>query len=167
MKKLLIILCVICIIIPLIVYGVGIVKTIKFDANCINYFQLAADGNSVALAEKHLTSGINYLEQNNLTSGHTKIFIYRPTNDIGLWYENLKSAQLQLQELSKKEELTELEESNSLMKLRETLLDNQGTVTHPEGVMFYPSYTSYFWTAVLIWLLWVLAFAFGVVAYEY
>ena len=144
MKKLLIILCVICTIIPLIVYGVGIVKTVKFNANCINY-----------------------LEQNNLTSGHTKIFIYRPTNDIGLWYENLKSAQLQLQELSKKEELTELEESNSLMKLRETLLDNQGTVTHPEGIMFHPSYASYFWTAVFIWMLWILAFAFGVVAYEY
>lgn len=167
MKKLFIILCVICIIIPLIVYGVGIAKTIKFDANCINYFQLAADANSVTLAEKHLTSGINYLEQNNLTSGYTKIFVYRPTNDIGLWYENLKSAQLQLQELNKKEELTELEESNSLMKLRETLLDSTGTVTHPEGVMFHPSYTSYFWTAVLIWLLWVLAFAFGVVAYDY
>lgn len=167
MKKLLIILCVICIIIPLIVYGVGIVKTIKFEANCISYFQCAADANSVKIAEKHLTSGINYLEQNNLTSGYTKIFVYRPTNDIGLWYENLKSAQLQLQELSKKEELTELEESNSLMKLRETLLDNQGTVTHPEGVMFHPSYTSYFWTAVFIWMLWVLAFAFGWVAYEY
>lgn len=167
MKKLLIILCVICIIIPLIVYGVGIVKTIKFNANCISYFQLAADANSVALAEKHLTSGINYLEQNNLTSGYTKIFVYKPTNDIGLWYENLKSAQLQLQELSKKEELTELEESNSLMKLRETLLDNQGTVTHPEGIMFHPSYASYFWIAIFIWMLWILAFAFGVVAYDY
>lgn len=105
MKKLLIILCVICTIIPLIVYGVGIVKTVKFNANCISYFQLAADANSVALAEKHLTSGINYLEQNNLTSGYTKIFVYKPTNDIGLWYENLKSAQLQLQELNEKEEL--------------------------------------------------------------
>ena len=167
MKKLLIILCVICTIIPLIVYGVGIVKTVKFNANCISYFQLAADANSVALAEKHLTSGINYLEQNNLTSGYTKIFVYKPTNDIGLWYENLKSAQLQLQELNEKEELTELEESNSLMKLRETLLDNQGTVTHPEGIMFHPSYASYFWTAVFIWMLWILAFAFGVVAYEY
>lgn len=167
MKKLLIILCVICIIIPLIVYGVGIVKTVKFNANCISYFQLAADANSVALAEKHLTSGINYLEQNNLTSGHTKIFVYKPTNDIGLWYENLKSAQLQLQELSKKEELTELEESNSLMKLRETLLNNEGTVTHPEGIMFHPSYASYFWIAIFIWMLWILAFAFGVVAYDY
>lgn len=167
MKKLFIILCAVCIIIPLIVYGVGITTTIKFNANCISYFRLAADANSIELAEKHLTSGINYLEQNNLTSGHTKIFIYKPTNDIGLWYENLKSAQLQLQELNKKEELTELEESNSLMKLRETLLNSTGSVTHPEGVMFYPSYASFFWTFVLIWMLWILACIFGAIAYEY
>lgn len=67
----------------------------------------------------------------------------------------------------KKKNFTELEESNSLMKLRETLLDNQGTVTHPEGIMFHPSYAFYFWTAVFIWMLWILAFAFGVVAYDY
>lgn len=35
MKQIFIILCIICILIPCIVYGVGIAKTIKMDANCI------------------------------------------------------------------------------------------------------------------------------------
>ena len=166
MKQIFIILCIICILIPCIVYGVGIVKTIKMDANCIGYFELAADANSVKLAEKHLTTGIEYLERNHLTSGYTKIFVYKPTNDIGLWYENLKSAQAQLQELCAKDELTELEESNSLMKLRETLLDNEGMVTHPSLISFHPSASAWFWSLALIWIIWILAIIFGVCAYE-
>lgn len=43
MKTVFIILCIICILIPCIVYGVGIAKTINMDANCISYFELAAD----------------------------------------------------------------------------------------------------------------------------
>ena len=155
MKKILIILCTICIIIPIITYGVATVKTIQMEANCIDYFELAADANSVKLAEKHLTTGIKYLEENDLTKGNTKIIFYKPTYDIGLWYENLKSAQVQLQELNTKKELTELEESNALMKLRETLLDAEGSVTHPSMISFYPTHIGWFWSMCLIWILWV------------
>ena len=164
MKKNLIILCIICIIIPIITYGVAIVKTIQMEANCIDYFELAADSNSVKLAEKHLTTGIKYLEENNITKGNTKIIFYKPTCDIGLWYENLKSAQAQLQELSTKEELTELEESNALMKLRETLLNAGGFVTHPSMISFYPTHISWFWSMCLIWLLWFLGLIIGAFA---
>ena len=164
MKKTLIILCAICIIIPLIIYGVAIVKWIRIDANCISYFELAADANSVGIAEKHLSSGIKYLEENNLTEGNTKILVYKPTRDIGLWYENLKSAQAQLQELNNKESLTELEESNALMKLRETLLGSEGAVTHPDMISFYPNHVSWFWTMILIWVLWIVAIPIGLFA---
>lgn len=167
MKQFLIFLCVACIIIPFIVYGVAIVNAISMDANCISYFEMAADANSVELAEKHLTSGIEYLEGNNLTKGNTKVLIYKPTCDLGLWYENLKSAQAQLQELSSKEELTELEESNALMKLRETLLNSEGSVTHPSMISFYPSHVGWFWTMCLIWLLWIGAVVFGFMAEDY
>ncbi|MBO5828833.1 MAG: hypothetical protein J6R59_10350 [Paludibacteraceae bacterium] len=166
MKAFFVFLCVICIIIPLIVYGVAIVKSIQMDADCISYFEMAADANSVELAEKHLTSGIEYLETNNLTKGNTKILVYKPTKDISLWYDNLKSAQTQLQELNAKEELTELEESNALMKLRETLLDSEGSVTHPPMISFYPTHCFWFWAMMLIWLMWIGAFVFGVIAYE-
>ena len=161
------ILCVICTIAPLFVYGTAIVKSIKMEADCISYFQMAADANSVELAEKHLTSGIEYLEENNLTEGFTKIFVYKPTNDLGLWYENLKSAQAQLQELNDREELTELEESDVLMKLRETLLNSEGSVTHPFLISFYPNYLTWFWIMCLSWLSWLGSVVFGVFATEY
>lgn len=164
-KALLIALCVIFAIIPIVVYTAAIVKTIQMDANCISYFELAADANSVEIAEKHLTTGIEYLEANDMTSGTTKIFVNNPKYDIGLWYENLKSAQAQLQELKTRDDLTDLEESNALMKLRETLLD-ESEVTHPLMISFYPNHISWFWTNILIWLLWIAALVFGVLASE-
>ena len=167
MRAIFAMLCIVCIIIPVIMYGVGIVDVIHMDANCISYFEMAADANSVSLAEKHLSSGIKYLEENDLTHGNTKVLVYRPTQDIGLWYENLKSAQMQLQELKAKENLTELEESNALMKLRETLLNSKGSVTHPSMISFYPSHVSWFWWLMLGWLLWIPALIFGVFASEY
>lgn len=164
MKAFFIFLCIICILIPCIVYGVAIAKILQMDANCISYFEMSADANSVELAKKHLTLGIKYLEENNLTEGNTKIIFYKPTKDLGLWYENLKSAQNQLQELISKDELTELEESNALMKLRETLLNSSGSVTHPTMISFYPSHVGWFWAMLLIWLLWLVAIPFGLFA---
>jgi len=166
MKAFFIILCVIAILIPFIVYGVSIVKCVQFNANCTGYLKMAADANSVKLAEKHLSTAIEYLEANDLTHGNTKIIVYRPENDIGFWYENLKSAQIQLQDLNAREDLTELEESNALMKLRETILNSSGSVTRPENIMYYPAHVSWLWTNCLIWLLWILAAVFGVIAYE-
>ena len=165
MKAFLIVLCVILCIIPCIFYGVEIIKAIQMDANCISYLEMAADANSVDIANKHLTSAITYLESNNLTNGNTKVIIYKPTNDIGLWYENLKSAQKQLNEACHREDLTELEESNILMKLRETLLDNEG-ITHPSMISVYPDHVAWFWWSILGWLLWVGALVAGIKAYE-
>ena len=166
MKKILTILCIICIIVPMIIYGIAIVKTIRMDVNCINYFEMAADANSVEIAEKHLTAGINYLETNNITQGSTGIIFHKPTNNIGFWYENLKSAQEQLIEMNQREDLTELEESNALMKLRETLLGSEGYVTHPSMISFVPNHVSWFWWLRFIWLLWILVIPFGVIAHE-
>lgn len=165
MKTVWIILCIICIIVPIIVYACGIVHCIEFSVNCTDYLKLAADANSTKLAEKHLTAAIEYLETNHLTFGHTGIIIKSPQNDIGIWYENLKSAQTNLHFLNEKEDLTDLEESNALMKLRETLLD-EGTITHPQHISFYPAHVSWFWSMVLIWLLWIVAIFFGVAAAE-
>ena len=165
MKAVWIVLCIICIIIPIIVYGSGIVKCIQFDVNCIDYLKLAADANSTELAEKHLTTAITFLEKNYLTSGHTGIIIKSPQNDIGIWYENLKSAQTNLHFLNEKEELTDLEESNALMKLRETLLDEE-SITRPQHLPFYPAHVSWVWSMALIWLLWIVAIFFGIAASE-
>lgn len=160
-KSIYILLCTICVIVPCIVYGSAIFKSVNMNANCISYFELAANASNVKLAEKHISTGIKYLEENDLTDGNTKVLVYKPTNDLGLWYENLKLAQTQLQELNAKEELTELEESNALMKLRETLLNAEGSVTHPTMISFYPSHIGWTWTLWLIWLVWGFALCFG------
>ena len=167
MKKFIcIVMCIVFILIPFIPWTVSIVKCVQFDRNCLAYLELAADANSVDIAEKHLSSALNYLEDNEMTEGETHVLISSPTKDIGIWYENLKSAQGQLRELREQEGLTEMEESNALMKLRETLLNSKGSVTHPENISLYPNHITLFWLDITLWLLWILAFLFGMVAYE-
>jgi hypothetical protein len=165
-KIICIVLCIVFIIIPFIPWTISIVKSVQFSRNCLDYLTLAADANSVDIAEKHLTSALDYLEANGLTEGKTHILISSPTKDIGIWYENLKSAQTQLRELKEKENLTEMEESNALMKLRETLLNSNGTVSYPENISLYPNHIPLFWLNATLWLLWILALVCGIVAYE-
>lgn len=150
-KAILIILAIVLFIAPCVAWVCGIVKNIQFSANCGDYLKMAADANSIDIAEKHLTSAVDYLEKNNLTSGYTKIFVYYPKNDIGLWYENLKNAQTQLRDMQGTE-YTELEESNMLMKLRETILDEDGGLTHPEGISMHPNYATMFWLMLIPFL---------------
>jgi hypothetical protein len=102
-KIICILLCIVFIAIPIIPWTVSIVKGVQFDRNCLAYLTLAADANSVDIAEKHLSSALDYLEANGLTEGKTHILISSPTNDLGIWYENHKSAQIQLRELKEKE----------------------------------------------------------------
>lgn len=150
-KATLIILAIILLLAPCITWGYSIVKVITFSANCGDYLKMSADANSIDVAEKHLSTAITYLEKNNLTSGYTKIFVYYPTNDIGLWYENLKTAQTQLQDMQESG-YTELEQSNMLMKLRETILDDGGSLTHPMGISMAANFALIFWLNCLLWL---------------
>ena len=160
MKKfLLVLLAIIIFILPIGNYAYTIIQGIKFDTQCGNYLKLSADANSLEMAEKHLSKAINYLEKNNLTSGYNKVFFYYPKNDIGLWYENLKSAQLQLQEVIKRENYTELDESNMLMKLRETILDsgeNGQYLTLPLGISLMEHFNLIWWLNWLMWIFWII-----------
>jgi hypothetical protein len=123
---------------------------------------MAADANSIDIAEKHLSTAITYLEDNGLTLGYTKVVFYYPKNDIGLWYENLKASQTQLQELQARE-YTDLEESNILMKLRETLLDSSGSLTHPLGISMAHNFATMFWLNAFLWVpCWFVAAALGI-----
>lgn len=165
-KAIFIIVAIICFLMPFASWVPSIVQSVDFSANCGNYLELAADANSIEIAEKQLTKAVDYLEANNLTSGHTKIFVYYPKNDIGMWYDNLKTAQLQLRDMLEQDEITELEESNMLMKLRETILNDDGTLTHPEGISLHPNYALMFWLNSTLWLLWILGVAMCIFAYN-
>lgn len=78
------------------------------------------------------------------------IFLHQPNNDIGYWYKNLTEAYEKLEKLPK--DATSLEKTNILMKLRETLTDEEEkgvSVTIPDGISIYPRNVLYYWWGLL------------------
>ena len=111
-------------------------KDIQFDIQCKGYLELAANANSIELAKSNLDKAIQYIEKNQLTSGNSALFIKTPSNNITFWYANLKACQKEIWELSVKGGTT-LEQTNLLMKLRESLLNNEVVIV-PEFLSIYP-----------------------------
>ena len=156
MKKwVLLILTIICCALPFPSWIYSIVKSVQFSANCADYLELSAEANSIVLAERHLTTAIDYLEKNEITSGQARFIVKYPKNDIGLWYENLKTAQSQLQQMIFDGDYNELEQSNMLMKLRETLLDGEYVVL-PLCVSLFPNGTLLLWLNTTLCVVWIL-----------
>lgn len=129
------------VLLPLLVLsGARVVKMVLFDRDCGNHIKRAADANTVEMAAKEMRIVVSYLEENKMMEGYTSILYNTPDDDVGFWYNNLKSS---LDELEKvKPETTQLERSNILLKLRETLLDhgNDGyKVTVPSGISVFPN----------------------------
>lgn len=126
--------------VPIVFWGgCRIVKTIQFDQACGGYLKRAADANTVELGMRELKVALDYAEANRLTSGYTSILWNTPDEDVGFWYRNLKASAEELAVVSP--ETSQLERTNVLMKLRETLLDNgeKGTrITVPDGISVYP-----------------------------
>ena len=116
------------------------IKSIQLYQNCTGYLKRAAYASTVETAKDELQKSIQYLEDNELTSGYTSIIWRTPNDDIGFWYKNLKSTE---SELSKVDSTTSsVEKTNLLIKLRETLLDdskNGNKVTTPNGLSRYPN----------------------------
>lgn len=142
--------------------GVRIVKLVSFNTNCKQYLKRAADANSVEMAKDELKQAISYAEKNNLTEGVVSIILHQPKNDIGYWYNNLKTSYEELENLPS--DASSLEKTNVLMKLRETLTDDDGdkgtTVTVPNGITIYPNNVLYcLWgivsciSACIFWIL--------------
>lgn len=117
---------------------VAAVSAINYNRFCGGYLKLAADSNTVELAKENLTRSLAYIEDNELTEGNSSILWRVPKNDVGFWYRNLKSSLGELENL--KPDSTQLEKTNVLMKLRETLVDNGDGGVHVTA----PSYISWF-----------------------
>jgi len=120
--------------------GTRIIAGISYEQDCGGYLKRAADANTIELADKELTKAVTYIEGNGLTSGYTSVIYRTPDEDLGFWYSNLKASQKELQEIDS--EATQLERTNVLMKLRETLLDDGESgqsVTQPDGISVYPN----------------------------
>jgi hypothetical protein len=125
-------------------FGVVIVKGIQFDRGCEGYLKRAADANTVQMAKEQLAIAISYADEHNLTKGFTSVIYTTPDEDVGFWYNNLKASHAELSAVT--EDTSQLEKTNILMKLRETLLDDgeKGTdVTIPSGISVFPNNMAY------------------------
>lgn len=141
--------------IPFLIWsGLRIYNSIVYDIHCGGHLKRAADANTVDTAKKELAEALKYLEDNKMTEGYTSVLWKTPSEDVGFWYQNLKSAHEELEKVTP--ETTQLERTNVLMKLRETLLDHGekgDSVTAPGGISVFPSNTPYFifgWLTFLV-----------------
>lgn len=136
---------VILILIGLISPVLTIVNSVQFSQNCSGYLKQVADANTVTLAMERLDKAIAYVEENDLTDGYTSI-IYRTEDDnIGFWYQNLKACRSELESCI---DGTQVEQTNTLMKVRESLMDGD-VLTLPKGISRYPNNTAWmFWNLI-------------------
>jgi len=142
-------------------WSVGrIVGCVTYDIDVGSRLKRASDANTVELAQQELDAAIKGIKERRLTSGYTSVLYNTPDEDLGFWYKNIKSASDELKQLPP--ESSQLEKTNVLMKLRETLLDSgeKGmSVTAPSGVSIYPNNVLYGALGTFGWLFFVV---FGV-----
>ena len=144
------------VIIGAIVPTIVIIKNIQFDQNCEGYLKQAADANTVELAYDRISRALNYIEENNLTHGYTSVLWQTEDENVEYWYNNIKACK---NELKSAFNSSQLEKTNLLMKVRESLTDigkgdNGGTViTIPSGISRYPN--NALW-GVLRWISWII-----------
>lgn len=126
-----------------------LIKNIKFNQECGGYLKQAADANTVELALERLDKAITYVEANGLTSGYTSILWKTEDENIEFWYRNLKMCKRELETCS---DTSKLEQTNLLLKVRESLTetyDGTSEIIIPPGISRYPNNTFY---AILLWL---------------
>lgn len=126
-----------------------IVRGVVFNQNCGGYLEQAANANSVELALERLNVAIEYAEENNMTDGYTSVLWKTESDNIGYWYRNLKTCQ---EELEACVNSSQLEKTNVLLKVRESLTDEgkDGTeLITPGGISRYPNNTLF---GILNWV---------------
>ena len=126
-------------IVSLIAPTVCIVKSVKFNQQCAGYLKQTADANTPEVALERISLAVDYIEGHGLTDGYTSVLWKTEDENIGFWYRNILACR---DELTDCLDGTQLEKSNVLMKVRESLTDNgdKGTVlTIPDGISRYPN----------------------------
>ena len=113
--------------------------SVVFTQECGGHLKRAADANTVDLARSELETAVAYIEREGLTADYTSILYRTPDEDVGFWHRNLAASLEELRAVSP--DASQLERSNVLMRLRETLLDHgehgEG-VTMPDGISVFP-----------------------------
>lgn len=122
--------------------GVMIVREIRWDIHVEDRLKRAADANTVEIAEREVDAVVRELERRRITHGYTSIVYNTPDEDVGFWFRNLRASREELRRV--RPDATQLERSNVLMKLRETLLDGT-SVTQPSGIAMFPHNAGFMW----------------------
>ena len=137
------------------------VKSIQFKQDCAGYLKQAADANTAAIALDRVNKALDYIERNRLTDGYTSLLWTTEDENIGFWYENIKACKAELEACLNS---SQLEQTNVLMKVRESLMDGQ-YLTVPQGISRYPNNASWMifgWLSAMLiivgggWILWML-----------
>jgi hypothetical protein len=147
---------------------VRIVSAVQYDQNCGGYLKRAADANTVDLAKQELSRALTYINANGIKEGYTSVAWRTPDEDLGFWHTNLSASLQELDTINT--EASQLEKTNALMKLRETLLDHgdSASVTEPDGISIYPNNVSMAWFGWLSFALMIVGFVFwGFILYDY
>ena len=139
---------------------------VEFKQNCTGYLKQAADANTIELAIDRLDKAIDYVELQDWTDGYTSILWRTEDENIGFWYKNIKASRV---ELEKALDASQMEQTNVLMKLRETLTESgeDGTyITYPCGLWKYPhnmEFAIFAWIIhiilIVMWILWFIKLA--------
>lgn len=116
--------------------GYRITAKVHAEQDYLGYLERAGNANSVEMAKGELLKATKEIERQNLTSGYTSVVYKTPDEDISFWYKNLKNALSDLERLPKNS--SPLEQSNVLIKLRESLMDKE-ELTYPAGISVYPN----------------------------
>jgi len=146
--------------------GARIYKNINYGIECSGHLKRAADANTVNLAKKEMETAITFIKSHNMIAGYTSVLYNTPNEDVGFWYQNLSASLQELNDVT--DQSTQLEKSNILMKLRETLLD-QGekgqSVTQPTGISIFPNnfvYMIWGWISSIVMLI-LMCFGFRII----
>lgn len=127
-----------------------IVLCILFGINCGGHMERAGVANSIELARQEMQTVVKYAEDKELTSGYTSIFYNTPKEDLGFWCTNMKTSLAELQNV--KPDATDLEKSNILIKLRETVAHHGQygeNLNVPSGISIATHNTLFFWWSIL------------------
>lgn len=115
---------------------VRIVAAYQFNVGIDGHLKRASNANTIELAQVEIETSLKAIEKKELTSGNTGIIFKTPSNDVDFWYKNIKASYEELKSVEKS--ATQLEKTNLLMKLRESLTNEDGVIS-PVGISIYPN----------------------------
>ena len=147
------------ILIACITPAASVMQELRFEQNCGSFLKNAADANTPEIALERIDKALRYIERKNLTQGYTSVFYETEDENVGFWYKNIKACKSELESCLGG---TQLEKSNVLMKVRESLTDNgeKGTeLTIPSGISRYPNNTAWaiYWAiSIVLWSIGIL-----------